>query len=325
MALIVAVHLPFNLYVDHFPKPKWENIIRVRCISSTHEPEPPPTFSPSLCQDRSAWRQQLLWQLARRGNGLTSLNPTLPSARGSRHVCSGQWHWGDFPQHHCVIQFSHRHHLCCMKIHLILTENLKIAVCVRVFRKLRATLDEYTTRVGQQAIVLCISPSKPNPVFKVFGAAPLENVVSSVSRFNTLRGFWHAKSSPFTAPSLSALYTALEIPCNESSCIWNGESVLKRLVYLWLHKVIKVHCCYQLIYQNEQLIIQLFCTCHLGEEIQGHDAGGPGERPGWTRPCWRRAGLRAAPPNYWWHPCVCGQDDAGQSWRTHPGSPHLFK
>uniref|UniRef100_A0AAR2ITL9 Nuclear respiratory factor 1 NLS/DNA-binding dimerisation domain-containing protein n=1 Tax=Pygocentrus nattereri TaxID=42514 RepID=A0AAR2ITL9_PYGNA len=43
--------------------------------------------------------------------------------------------------------------------------------------KLRATLDEYTTRVGQQAIVLCISPSKPNAVFKVFGAAPLENVV----------------------------------------------------------------------------------------------------------------------------------------------------
>ncbi|XP_066852096.1 nuclear respiratory factor 1 isoform X3 [Anser cygnoides] len=47
----------------------------------------------------------------------------------------------------------------------------------RLLRKLRATLDEYTTRVGQQAIVLCISPSKPNPVFKVFGAAPLENVV----------------------------------------------------------------------------------------------------------------------------------------------------
>lgn len=35
--------------------------------------------------------------------------------------------------------------------------------------------------MGQQAIVLCISPSKPNPVFKVFGAAPLENVVG-VSR-----------------------------------------------------------------------------------------------------------------------------------------------
>uniref|UniRef100_A0A3P8S5T7 Nuclear respiratory factor 1 n=1 Tax=Amphiprion percula TaxID=161767 RepID=A0A3P8S5T7_AMPPE len=51
----------------------------------------------------------------------------------------------------------------------------------RLLRKLRATLDEYTTRVGQQAIVLCISPSKPNPVFKVFGAAPLENVVSVYS------------------------------------------------------------------------------------------------------------------------------------------------
>lgn len=50
--------------------------------------------------------------------------------------------------------------------------------CCVFYRKLRATLDEYTTRVGQQAIVLCISPSKPNPVFKVFGAAPLENVVS---------------------------------------------------------------------------------------------------------------------------------------------------
>ncbi|KAI1882046.1 hypothetical protein AGOR_G00246660 [Albula goreensis] len=47
----------------------------------------------------------------------------------------------------------------------------------RLLRKLRAILDEYTTRVGQQAIVLCISPSKPNAVFKVFGAAPLENVV----------------------------------------------------------------------------------------------------------------------------------------------------
>lgn len=54
------------------------------------------------------------------------------------------------------------------------------------FRKLRATLDEYTTRVGQQAIVLCISPSKPNPVFKVFGAAPLENVVG-VSRKSCVR------------------------------------------------------------------------------------------------------------------------------------------
>lgn len=55
-----------------------------------------------------------------------------------------------------------------------------------VYRKLRATLDEYTTRVGQQAIVLCVSPSKPNPVFKVFGAAPLENVVSGSIQSNPI-------------------------------------------------------------------------------------------------------------------------------------------
>ncbi|XP_036296379.2 nuclear respiratory factor 1-like [Pipistrellus kuhlii] len=47
----------------------------------------------------------------------------------------------------------------------------------RMLRKLRATLEEYTTRVGQQAVVLCVSPSQPSPVFKVFGAAPLERVV----------------------------------------------------------------------------------------------------------------------------------------------------
>ncbi|XP_023609295.1 nuclear respiratory factor 1 isoform X3 [Myotis myotis] len=64
----------------------------------------------------------------------------------------------------------------------------------RLLRKLRATLDEYTTRVGQQAIVLCISPSKPNPVFKVFGAAPLENVaqlrafIPEMLKYSTGRG-----------------------------------------------------------------------------------------------------------------------------------------
>ncbi|XP_056299257.1 nuclear respiratory factor 1-like [Pseudoliparis swirei] len=47
----------------------------------------------------------------------------------------------------------------------------------RLLRKLRAILYEYTTRVGQQAIILCVSTSQPNPVFMVFGAAPLENVV----------------------------------------------------------------------------------------------------------------------------------------------------
>ncbi|XP_070558094.1 DNA-binding protein P3A2-like isoform X2 [Ptychodera flava] len=47
----------------------------------------------------------------------------------------------------------------------------------RLLRKLKATIDEYTTRVGQQACVIVCSPGKPNSSFKVFGAAPLENVV----------------------------------------------------------------------------------------------------------------------------------------------------
>ena len=44
-------------------------------------------------------------------------------------------------------------------------------------RKLKATIDEYTTRVGQQAVVLIVTPGKPQNNFKVFGARPLENVV----------------------------------------------------------------------------------------------------------------------------------------------------
>ncbi|XP_001625750.2 nuclear respiratory factor 1 [Nematostella vectensis] len=52
----------------------------------------------------------------------------------------------------------------------------------RLLRKLRATIDEYTTRVGQQAIVLCVCPGKPNPLFKVFGAVPLENVIRNMKQ-----------------------------------------------------------------------------------------------------------------------------------------------
>ncbi|XP_022256324.1 DNA-binding protein P3A2-like isoform X2 [Limulus polyphemus] len=47
----------------------------------------------------------------------------------------------------------------------------------RLIRKLKATVDEYTTRVGQQAVVLIVTPGKPHNNFKVFGAHPLENVV----------------------------------------------------------------------------------------------------------------------------------------------------
>lgn len=47
----------------------------------------------------------------------------------------------------------------------------------RLLRRLKATIDEYTTRVGQQAIVLVVTPQKSQNNFKVFGARPLENVI----------------------------------------------------------------------------------------------------------------------------------------------------
>ncbi|XP_022257349.1 nuclear respiratory factor 1-like [Limulus polyphemus] len=43
--------------------------------------------------------------------------------------------------------------------------------------KLKAIIDEYSTRVGQQAVVLIVTPGKPQNNFKVFGAHPLENVI----------------------------------------------------------------------------------------------------------------------------------------------------
>lgn len=49
----------------------------------------------------------------------------------------------------------------------------------RLLRRLKATIDEYTTRVGQQAIVLVVTPQKTQNNFKVFGAKPLENVIRS--------------------------------------------------------------------------------------------------------------------------------------------------
>lgn len=50
----------------------------------------------------------------------------------------------------------------------------------RLLRKLKATIEEYTTRVGQQAVLLAVTPAKGrdgNQGYKVFGSQPLENVV----------------------------------------------------------------------------------------------------------------------------------------------------
>lgn len=50
----------------------------------------------------------------------------------------------------------------------------------RLLRKLRQTIDEFATRVGQQAIVLVATPGKPNASYKVFGAKPLEDVIKNL-------------------------------------------------------------------------------------------------------------------------------------------------
>lgn len=49
----------------------------------------------------------------------------------------------------------------------------------RLLRRLKQTIDEYTARVGQQAVILVVTPQKSQNNYKVFGAKPLEDVVRS--------------------------------------------------------------------------------------------------------------------------------------------------
>jgi nuclear respiratory factor 1 len=46
--------------------------------------------------------------------------------------------------------------------------------------KNQQTIFEYATRVGQQAVVLVATPGKPNNIYKVFGAKPLEDVIKNL-------------------------------------------------------------------------------------------------------------------------------------------------
>ncbi|XP_069700307.1 DNA-binding protein Ewg isoform X9 [Periplaneta americana] len=50
----------------------------------------------------------------------------------------------------------------------------------RLLRKLRQTIDEFATRVGQQAVVVVATPGKPQNSFRVFGAKPLEDVIKNI-------------------------------------------------------------------------------------------------------------------------------------------------
>jgi len=50
----------------------------------------------------------------------------------------------------------------------------------RLLRKLKATIEEFALRVGQQAVILVATPGKPANNFKAFGAKPLEDVIKNL-------------------------------------------------------------------------------------------------------------------------------------------------
>jgi len=50
----------------------------------------------------------------------------------------------------------------------------------RLLRKLKATIEEFALRVGQQAVILVATPGKPANNFRAFGAKPLEDVIKNL-------------------------------------------------------------------------------------------------------------------------------------------------
>ena len=50
----------------------------------------------------------------------------------------------------------------------------------RILRKLKQNIEEYSLRVGQQAMVLIATPGKSQNNFRAFGAKPLEDVVRNM-------------------------------------------------------------------------------------------------------------------------------------------------
>ena len=58
------------------------------------------------------------------------------------------------------------------------TKLVLVNVVICFHRKLKHTIHELCTRCGQQAVVLCVSPGKKNPTYRVFGSSPLDTVVS---------------------------------------------------------------------------------------------------------------------------------------------------
>ncbi|XP_052282203.1 DNA-binding protein P3A2-like isoform X2 [Dreissena polymorpha] len=82
----------------------------------------------------------------------------------------------------------------------------------RLLRKLRHTIEEYSTRVGQQAVVLCCTPNvnQSMQIYKVFGSQPLEGVMRN-NKPKILMDLDHALLE-HTPPSQSETSSLHELP-----------------------------------------------------------------------------------------------------------------
>lgn len=78
--------------------------------------------------------------------------------------------------------------------------------CSKLTKKLKETIDELAARVGLQAVVVTYRPGKGNgkndPAFKVFGAAPLVNIVKNQKEtvVNEMEAALHQQSPPVATP-----------------------------------------------------------------------------------------------------------------------------
>ncbi len=81
--------------------------------------------------------------------------------------------------------------------------------CSKLTKKLKETIDELTARVGLQAVVVTYRPGKGNgknePSFKVFGAAPLVNIVKNQQEavVNEMEAALHQQAPTVPTPPTS--------------------------------------------------------------------------------------------------------------------------
>lgn len=108
-----------------------------------------------------------------------------------------------FPSTTVWSQFSHRHHLRCMKIHFIPTENLQIGVCVCVFSG-SCEPPWMSTRPEWASRPLCCASPLPNPTpCSRFLALPLWRTWWVVSAGSIHSRVLACKKQPFYRPVIA--------------------------------------------------------------------------------------------------------------------------